>query len=113
MHEMALCESVVQILERQALAQQFSRVISIRLAIGALASVEPEAMRFSFDAVARGTLAEGARLEIIYEPGSAWCMFCARAVEVKRRFEECPHCRNELLQLTSGDELRVNELEVE
>ena len=113
MHEMALCESVVQILERQAMAQQFSRVIVVRLAIGALACVEPEAMRFSFDAVAKGTLAEGARLEIIHEPGRAWCLSCARTVEVKRRFEKCPHCRNELLQLTCGDELRVKELEVE
>lgn len=113
MHEMSLCEGVLQILEQQALARHFSHVRLVRLAIGALACVEPEAMMFSFDAVTRGTLAEGARLEIIHLPAKAWCPTCTQTVLVEKRFETCPECGNDLLQLKDGDELTVKELEVD
>ena len=63
MHEMSLTESIVELIE-EGRKQGFSRVRVVRLEIGALAQVEPEAMRFCFDAVTRGTLAEGARLDI-------------------------------------------------
>jgi hydrogenase nickel incorporation protein HypA/HybF len=53
---------VLQIVEDAARAQSFQRVRLVQLEIGALAAVEAEAMRFCFDAVSRGTLAEGATL---------------------------------------------------
>ena len=57
MHELALCEGVLQALEEQAEAQCFTRVHAVWLEIGALAAVEPEALRFNFEVVVRGTLA--------------------------------------------------------
>jgi len=113
MHEMSLCERVLQVIEDQARAQHFVRVRRVRLEVGALASVEPEAMRFSFDAVTRGTLAQGAELEMIPVPGEAWCLSCARAQPVNQRFDECPECGGVLLGLTRGEELRIKDLEVE
>ena len=53
MHEMSLCEGILQVLEDQAEVQQFSRVKAVWLEIGALAGVEPSAMTFSFDVVCR------------------------------------------------------------
>lgn len=113
MHEMSLCEEVLQVIEAEARAQQFLRVRRVRLEVGALACVEPEAMRFSFDAVTRGTLAQGADLEIIQVAGQAWCLTCACAVAVSQRYEDCPDCGSVLLRLTRGEELRIKNLEVE
>lgn len=113
MHEMSLCEGVLQILEDHARSQGFERVRTVWLEIGGLSGVEPEAMRFSFEVVVQGSLADGARLEIIELPGQAWCMPCARSVEVKQRFDACPHCGSYQLQVTGGDEMRIKELEVE
>ena len=62
MHEMSLAESVLQIIEDTARAQKFSRVRSVVLEVGVLSAVEPEAMLFCFDAVTRGSIAEGAKL---------------------------------------------------
>ncbi len=76
MHEMSLCERVMQILEESAQTQGFSRVIAVRLEIGKPDAVEPEAMRVSFEVIRRGTLADQAKLEIIPLPGEAWCMPC-------------------------------------
>lgn len=113
MHEMSLAESVLSIAEQAARSQGFARVRMIRLEIGALAQVEPEAMRFCFHAVARESIAEGARLEILSTPGSAWCAGCSRNVAVRGLLDECPACGNPHLQVTGGRELRVKELEVE
>ena len=113
MHEMALCESVLKILETNARNQGYARVKTVWLEIGDLAGVDPEAMRFSFDAVTRSTLADHAALEIINVPGKAWCMPCACNVDVKQRFDACPKCGSYQLQVVGGDEMKVRELEVE
>ncbi len=69
MHEMALTQSLVELIEDEGRKQGFSHVRVVRLEIGALGSVEPEAMRFCFEAVARGAIVEGARLDIDVVPG--------------------------------------------
>ena len=112
MHEMAICESLVQIMEEQARVKNFGQVRTVWLEIGQLAGVELEALRFGFDVVTRGTLAEGARLEIEEMPGRAWCLRCARSVPAARRFDACPECGSYQLQVTGGDEMRIKELEV-
>ncbi|QBQ55936.1 hydrogenase maturation nickel metallochaperone HypA [Nitrosococcus wardiae] len=113
MHELSLCEGVVQILEEQARIQSYSRVKTVWLEVGVLAGVELESLRFSFDAVTRGTLAEGARLEILSAPGRAKCLSCGETVVLNERFSPCPRCGGYPLQVTSGEELRIKELEVE
>ncbi len=113
MHEMSLCENLLQILEQQAEPQAYTRVKTVWLEIGALSSIEVEALRFCFDAVVQGSLAEGARLEIITVPGQAWCYRCAREVEIAQFYAACPYCGEQQLQVNSGDQMRIKELEVE
>ncbi len=113
MHELSLCEGILQVLEDQASEQDYARVKTVWLEIGALAAVEVEAMRFSFDLVCRDSLAEGCRLEILPLPGTAWCMQCADSVEIAARYDPCPRCGGHQLQVTGGDEMRIKELEVE
>ena len=113
MHELSLCESILQILESSAASQGFSRVKTVWLEIGGLAGVEQSALRFNFEVVTKGSLAETARLEIIDVPAQAWCMPCGRAVTVEQRFDACPECGSYQLQISGGDELKIKELEVE
>lgn len=113
MHEMSLAESVVRIVEDAARAQGFSKVRTVRLEIGRLAGVEPDAIRFCMDAVARGTVAEAARLEIVETGGRGWCMHCSKPVMVTARYDACPDCGRYEVHVTGGTEMRVAELEVE
>ncbi len=113
MHEMSLCESVIQILQDESEKQGFNRVKQVWLEIGALSHVDAEAMAFCFDAVKQNTLAEHAKLSIIDIPGTAWCLNCAKNVPLKQRFDECPECGGVQLQITEGDEMKIKELEVE
>ena len=113
MHEMSLCEGVLQVIEENAAAQKFSKVKTVWLEIGAFSGVEPEAMSFNFDVVVNGTLADGAKLEMIEVPAHAWCMMCAKSVAIKQRYDACPDCGGFQLQVSGGDEMRIKELEVE
>jgi hydrogenase nickel incorporation protein HypA/HybF len=113
MHEMSLAESVLKIAEQAAHAQGFNRVKAVWLEIGALAQVEPDAMRFCFDAVTRNSIAQGARLEIVATPGTAWCMQCSQTVPIGALHDDCPRCGSRQLQVTGGQEMRVKQLEVE
>jgi hydrogenase nickel incorporation protein HypA/HybF len=112
MHEMSLAEGVLQLIEDAARQQAFAKVRTVWLEIGQLSGVEPEAMAFCFDAVTRGSIAQGARLEIIRLPGTGWCMACARTVPMAEVFGECPACGGHQMQVTGGTEMRVKELEV-
>jgi len=113
MHEMSLCEGVVRLIEEASRREGFTRVKTVWLEIGQLASVEPEALRFGFDVVTRGGVAEGARLEIIATAGSAWCMRCSGAIEIEGPLDPCPRCGSGQIQVTGGTEMKVKELEVE
>lgn len=113
MHEMALAESVREIVEHTARAHGAWRVAAVRLEIGKLSQVEVEAMRFAFDVVMRGTLAATARLDITETDGSAWCMRCSQPVAIAQRGDGCPRCGGHPLQVTGGERMRVMDIEIE
>jgi hydrogenase nickel incorporation protein HypA/HybF len=113
MHEMSLAEGVLQLIEDARDRQPFDRVIAVLLEVGALAGVEAEAMRFCFDAVTRGSIAEGARLDILQAPGTGCCMACGETVAMAQLYGDCPRCGSAQVRVTGGTELRVSELEVE
>ncbi|GAA6168173.1 hydrogenase maturation nickel metallochaperone HypA [Sessilibacter corallicola] len=112
MHEMSIAEGVIQVIEEQAKAQAFSKVKALWLEVGPMSMVESDALRFCFEAVSKSTIAEGAVLEIIELKGQGWCLNCHNTVEIEKRFDECPKCGSYQIQVTSGDELRIKELEV-
>mgnify|MGYP001231000380 CR=1 FL=1 len=112
MHEIGICESIRQTLEAQSELHRFSRVKRVCLEIGPLSGVEVEALRFGFEVVMRGSIADGAHLEIVDCPAEAWCMNCADTVPIKQRFDACIKCGSHQLQVTAGEELRIKELEV-
>lgn len=113
MHEMSLAESMLQIIEDNARSGGYARVKTVWLEVGRLAGVEPEALRFCFDAVTRDSLAEGASLVILETAGIGRCLTCGKSVEVAQRYDPCPECGGFPVEVTGGTEMRISELEVE
>lgn len=113
MHEMALCESLLQAMEESARSHAFTRVRRVRLQIGRFAGVELEALRFGFDVVTRGSLADGAELAIEETPGQAWCFACEETVPLDTRLDPCPRCGGDRLLANGGTEMTIKDLEVE
>ena len=112
MHEMALAESMREIVEGVARKNDALHVSAVCVELGALACVEPQALRFCFDVTMRGSLAEGAELRIVTTPGEAWCMPCGKTVALARLGEACPQCGSYQLTVSRGDAMRVTEIEI-
>jgi hydrogenase nickel incorporation protein HypA/HybF len=112
MHELSIMQSALsQALEaaRQAGA---SRVHEIRLRIGALSGVVPDALQFAFEALADGTLAEKATLTIENVPARFWCVACKSEFESARMFADCPGCGQPSGDLRAGREMELASLEI-
>ena len=113
MHELSLMESVLRMMEAQAVAKKFRRVINVCLGVGELSNVEVEALVFCFGIAKRGSLAHNASLCIHTIPGEAWCEKCKRTVHIALRTDACPCCGIWGLAVTDGDQITLRELEVE
>lgn len=113
MHEMALAEGILQVVEDAARDRYVQRVTEIRLEIGALAGVEVEALRFCLEVVLRDSLAEGAQVDLDLTPGEGWCLACGERVTIMALFDPCPRCGGYQVQATGGTEMRVKEIQVD
>jgi hydrogenase nickel incorporation protein HypA/HybF len=89
------------------------RVLAIRLRIGALSGVVPDALQFAFEALVTGTQAEGARLIVDDIPARFWCSPCGREFEAEAMFSDCPDCHTPSANLRAGRELELASLEIE
>lgn len=113
MHEMSLAESIREIVDDAREKHAFVRVRTIVLALGELAAVEPDSLRFCFEAVMKGGPGEGAELCIQEVPGQGYCPACAGSVALHALYDACPACGAYGVEVTGGDRMQVLELEVE
>lgn len=113
MHEMSIAEGVLQLIEDAAEREGFKQVKTIWVEIGRLSGVEAEALAFCFDAVTRGSIAEGAAFEIIQVPGLGHCHECGKETELEAVYDACRHCGAVPVEVVGGTEMRVKELEVD
>lgn len=89
------------------------KVREIRLLVGQMTGVEPEALRFCFSSVAQGTIAAEAELRITGVPLVAECQDCGRKFDVAGYRFLCSACGSAKVTVLSGRELRVEYLEVD
>jgi hydrogenase nickel incorporation protein HypA/HybF len=111
MHELSICQSMLQQLETIAQQENARRVTSITLQIGPLSGVEPELLQQAFPLAAAGTLAEQAELKIENQAVRVHCPKCNGENEVPSNRLVCPECGETHTRLVSGDELLLARLE--
>jgi hydrogenase nickel incorporation protein HypA/HybF len=113
MHELAIMDSALNLALDQAEKAGAMRVHVIRLRIGALSGVVPEALQFAFEALAPGTMAEGASLDIEPVPARFWCATCTREFQSDDFYAECPGCHRPSGDLRGGREMELASMEID
>lgn len=108
MHELSITQSVVDAVRAHA---GDAKVTSVRVRVGKLCGVVPDAMRFCFDLVTEGTVLEGAELLIDEPTGRAHCRTCTADFELGDLILLCP-CGSADVEIVSGRELTVQSIEV-
>jgi hydrogenase nickel incorporation protein HypA/HybF len=112
MHELGIIQEAVRMALDTAKARGASRVLGLRLRVGTMSGVVPEALQFAFEVVCRGTPAEGAWLQIESVPAACWCSSCAAEFECQDFLNECPRCHQPSGQLIRGRELDLTAVEM-
>ena len=103
MHELAITQGVVDaVTERTGLAP----VAVVRVRVGRLAGVVPDAMRFCFELVTAGTPLEGAVLEFEQPEGRARCRTCGSDFALPDLVLLCG-CGSADVEVLAGRELGV------
>ena len=113
MHELALSQSIVDLVIDRARNEGLREVTRVVVEVGAAAGVEPDALRFCFDVVAEGSLARGAELAIETVALQARCRDCACEFKPARLVSACPRCGSFAPLLLRGREFRVKSFDGE
>jgi hydrogenase nickel incorporation protein HypA/HybF len=108
LHELGLCSSIVEAIERRAGERPVARV---RVRVGRLHHVHPEAFDQSFAVAAMGTVAEDADAELVLLPVRARCADCQARWECEEIPLACPDCASVDIELLGGDELVLESIE--
>jgi len=95
---------------KDALSQSFSRVTQVTLEIGRFSNVEPEALRFCFDVVMEGSLAENAELIIAEVDGLGICQQCRRQLEMTTLYELVFIATALFVNVIQGSEIKIKDL---
>jgi hydrogenase nickel incorporation protein HypA/HybF len=107
MHELGLCEDIVHAIERRAGDRAVRRV---KVRVGCLHHVHPEAFEQSFEMASMGTVVEGAHAELVVEPLSVSCAACGRTFESNEPLAACPGCGSFDIEQDGGDQLVLESL---
>jgi hydrogenase nickel incorporation protein HypA/HybF len=111
-HEASLMASALELACAHAREAGASRVQRVRLRVGELSGVVPEALEFAFAALTTSGPAQGAVLEIEAVPAVYWCADCQGEFDAHAATPECPRCGVWSHRLKHGLELELSTLEV-
>jgi hydrogenase nickel incorporation protein HypA/HybF len=112
MHEISIVQSTLELALQSAQAHSATRIHSLRLRVGAMTGVVPEALEFAFEVLREGTLAAEARLEVETIPAACWCSDCQVEFPADTWQQQCPQCARPSSDLRHGLELELASLEI-
>ncbi len=112
MHEISIMQSTLQLAREQMEKSGCTEIQWIKLRIGLMSGVVPEALAFSFDVLKAGTPAANATLEIERMPGLFHCSGCG--LEERRDSIEfqCAGCGGLLQLVEGGAELELAQMKI-
>ena len=112
MHELSVCLSLLDQVERIAREHGADRVERILLRIGPLSGVEAPLLANAYPLAAAGTIAEHATLDIEPAPIRVKCAACGAETEAEPNRLICGACGDWHTRLVSGDEMLLANLEL-
>ena len=112
MHELAVTESILEIASRHARQANASKVTDINIVLGRLSSIIDDSVQFYWDMISEDTICKGAALHFKRVPAELACQDCGTRYLLDGDLAPCPQCGGFQLQVLSGEEFRLDSIEV-
>lgn len=114
MHEMSLVQGLFTQLHQLAREHKKTKVITVRMEIGPLSGVVIDSFQFAFDIFCKeDALTRGASLVIESSPATYRCCGCGAESMAEVRPEACLSCGETLLIPEGGDDIILQQVEME
>ena len=113
MHELAICQSLIDQVEVIALERNAQSVIAIIIGVGTLSGVESQLLKNAYPIASAGTIAEDAELFIEHLPIKVKCTQCGSESDALPNKLICKQCGDWRTTLISGDEMMLMSVELE
>jgi hydrogenase nickel incorporation protein HypA/HybF len=113
MHELAITEDILNIVQQHAAKANARRVTALTLSIGQLSSFVDESVHFCWQLLSQGTNCEGAELRIQRIAAEFLCLDCGRKFNLDGDLTPCPGCESIRLKVISGEQMQIDAIEIE
>ena len=113
MHELSVTQSLLNIALQHAEQAQAKRVTDLNIVMGELSSMVDDSIQFYWEIIARGTIAEHARLHFRRVPTELQCMDCSEKYHPTDRELACPTCGGVHTKIIAGEEFALESIDVE
>ena len=110
MHELHLAEDILRLVKEKAQATGKQKIATVKVAIGQARTSHQAELKELFAMIAKGTVAEGAKLEIAIIPLKSICANCQSEFNPQVMRLDCAKCGSSNIKVTSGQELQILEL---
>jgi len=113
MHELAIAQALVDQIAKDADVQKAKRVLSVRVMVGTLSGVDPEALRMTFQLAAEETPLRETELVVERVTATVRCADCQAVSTPEPPFIYCAVCKSRNVQIETGRELYIKSAEIE
>ncbi|HZK11722.1 MAG TPA: hydrogenase maturation nickel metallochaperone HypA [Atribacterota bacterium] len=113
MHEGSIVQNLLAIAIEKAKECKANRITLIRIKVGEFSGVNQSALEFAFDNFRQGTIAEKASLKTILSPLLGKCRKCNEVFKIKKDDFKCSKCYSLEIDIISGEDLYVEDIEIE
>ena len=113
MHELSVTQNIIDIILAKSQEMRVNKINQINLVIGDLSGFVPDCIKFYFDSLSKGTLAEGAVLNFQLVPSRLQCRECSTIFSPQDVDWTCPECHSMRLEIIGGREFYIESMEAE
>ncbi|ADJ26696.1 hydrogenase nickel insertion protein HypA [Dehalogenimonas lykanthroporepellens BL-DC-9] len=113
MHEMAVTQSLLDIVIKEAEKAGAKKVNAVNLVIGELSGLVDDSVQFYFDFLTKDTIADGSRLVFRRVPARMKCRACEAEFSPEPDEWVCPQCDQWQAEVVAGKEFYIDSIEVD
>ncbi len=113
MHELYATQAILDKVLTKAAEQNAKRITDVYLVLGEISSYKEDPVRFYWDEISRGTLAQESTLHFRRLPAEMQCMACFHKYQPQDDEILCPNCGSNGAKILQGEEFYLEALDVD
>ena len=113
MHETSIAKNLLEIILEKAKECNANRITKINLKLGEFSGINEHSLKFAFENIIQRTIAKDSTLNINKIPLLGKCRKCEQEFEINKTDFSCPNCGSLKLDIISGEDIYIDNIEIE